>query len=130
MDIYVSRHTGKVPVMVFELHGDLGSEEPLESRAQEVFDQGARYILLDLRNVPFVSSSGMRAIHQIYMMLRDADPVDSAQAPRGIARGTYKSPHLKLLSPSKNALKALTVAGYDMFLEIHHSVNDAIDSFG
>ena len=68
----------------------------------------------------------MRAIHTVYMLLRDADTNEAANAVQGIAHGTYKSPHLKLVKPSKNALKALSTAGYDMFLEIHDTVPAAV----
>jgi hypothetical protein len=84
---------------------------------------------LDLSHVPYISSAGLRAIHSIYLMLRDADPADSAQAVKGIAHGTYKSPHLKLISPTKNGAKALGVAGYDMFLEVYDNLPAALASY-
>ncbi len=111
------------------MHGDLASEEPLETVAREAFDRGARNMLIDLSDVPYISSAGLRALHVVYMMLREADPADGAEAAKGIARGTYKSPHLKLFKPSKNATKALGVAGYDMFLETFNNYKQAVDSF-
>ena len=119
MEIATWHETGTLPVTVFQLKGDLTSNEPLESRARAAFQDGARDLVLDLSHVPYISSAGLRAIHTVYMLLRSADPVDEDAAARGIARGTYKSPHLKLVKPSKNGLKALTTAGYDMFLEFY-----------
>ena len=87
------------------------------------------HLVLDLSHVPYISSAGLRAIHTVYMLLRDADTNEAANAVQGIAHGTYKSPHLKLVKPSKNALKALSTAGYDMFLEIHDSIPAAVQSF-
>lgn len=130
MDITSWRETGAVPVTILQLKGDLASEEPLEGRARAAFAEGARNIVLDLNGVPFISSSGLRAIHSIYMMLRAADPGDEKATTQGIARGTYKSPHLKLVHPSKNAMKALSTAGYDMFLDIHDNIQSAVRSFG
>lgn len=130
MDVSMYHEAAKVPVTVFHLKGDLAGEEPLLSRAREAFAGGDRNFVLDLSDVPFVSSAGLRAIHAIYMMLRDADPEDAAGASKGLARGTYKSPHLKLLNPTKNATKALSVAGYDMFLETYTDRKKAVDSFG
>lgn len=129
MQISIAEESGVVPITVLHLTGDLASEEPLETVAREAFDRGARNMVIDLSGVPYISSAGLRALHVVYMMLRDADPSDGEDAAKGIARGTYKSPHLKLLKPSKNATKALGVAGYDMFLETFDNYQKAVDSF-
>jgi hypothetical protein len=129
MEILISNIAGPTPVTVFHLKGDLTSENPLEEQARNAFEEGARNMVLDLTHVAYISSAGLRAIHTIYMLLRNADPEDSEASARGIARGTYKSPHLKLAKPSKNAMKALSMAGYDMFLDIHDSEKSAVASF-
>jgi hypothetical protein len=129
MDITTWRETGATPVTVLQLKGDLTATEPLTARAREAFESGARNVALDLSHVPFISSAGLRAIHEVYMLLRRADPEDERSAVSGIAGGSYKSPHLKLVNPSKNARKALSTAGYDMFLEIHNTLHDAVASF-
>ncbi len=130
MEISVSQEEARVPVTVFQLKGELSSEEPLASLAQDAYDNGARYLLLDLTKVSYISSSGLRAIHQVYYLFRGPLSDESEQEVRqGIISGSYKSPNLKLLKPSKNALKALSVSGYDMFLEIHKKRADAIASF-
>ena len=73
MDITSWRETGAVPVTVLQLKGDLVAEEPLATRARTAFADGARNIVLDLGDVPYISSAGLRAIHTVYMLLRDAD---------------------------------------------------------
>ena len=130
MEISVSQEEARVPVTVFQLKGELSSEEPLSGLAQDAYDNGARYLLLDLTKVSYISSSGLRAIHQVYYLFRGPISDESEQEVRqGIISGSYKSPTLKLLKPSKNALKALSVSGYDMFLEIHKKRAKAIASF-
>lgn len=126
MEIDVVQEQAAVPVTVLRLSGDLGAEEPLLSHARSAHQEGARHLLLDLSDVPFISSAGLRAIHQIFDLYRDAD---SATVRQGITAGSYKSAHVKLLKPSKNARKALDVAGYDMFLEIHQDYDKALQSF-
>jgi anti-anti-sigma factor len=127
MDITSWRETGQVPITILQLKGDLDAEEALVARARAAFADGARNLVLDLSQVPYISSAGLRAVHTIYMLLRDDN--EAAIASQGVARGTYKSAHLKLVKPSKNALKALSTAGYDMFLEIHDTVPAAVQSF-
>lgn len=128
-DIAVSHEQGRVPVTVFHLQGDLSHEEPLQSRAKELYESGTRYLLLDLTDVPYISSAGLRGLHQVYMLLRNSADESDQDVKQGIAAGTYKSPHLKLLKPSKHAAKALSVSGYDMFLEIHKDLASAVASF-
>ena len=128
MDITSWRENGPTPITILQLKGDLVADEALAARATAAFNDGARNLVLDLSHVPYISSAGLRAIHTIYLLLRDADPSEKPTA-AGIASGSYKSPHLKLVKPSKNALKALSTAGYDMFLDIHDSLTTAVASF-
>jgi hypothetical protein len=48
---------------------------------------------------------------------------------KGLTDGTFKSPHLKLLSPDKNVTQVLSMAGFDMFLEIYNNLKKAVASF-
>lgn len=131
MEIFVSQAEGKVPVTVLKLKGDLADEDTLRTSAKSAYDAGARNILLDLKDVPYITSSGLRAIHYTFDLFREDSPAESdSEIRRGIVMGTYKSSHLKLLKPTKNAMKSLSLAGYDMFLEIHSNYSEAIASFG
>jgi hypothetical protein len=130
VEILVSREQGRVPVTVFHIKGDITHSGELQQRAQDAFKQGDRYLLLDLEEVPFIGSSGLRALHVIYMLLRSDAPDEQDEVVRpGLRDGTYKSHHLKLLRPSETVVKTLNLAGYDMFLEIHYDLNEAIASF-
>ena len=130
MVVVVSQAAGQVPVSILKLIGDLNDEEPLTSQAHAIYKNGTRHMLLDLSEVPFISSSGLRAIHSVYTLLSPPESPDEQKTRRqGIAAGTYTSPHLKLLNPTKHGLKALQVAGYDMFLAIHKDSAEALASF-
>jgi anti-anti-sigma regulatory factor len=131
MEIVVSHEQGRVPVTVFHIKGEIISDKELNAKAEEVFKAGTRDLLLDLREVPYMSSQGLRGLHYIYTLLRTDAPNESDQAVKtGIAAGTFVSPHLKLLGPSEKTFEVLKMTGYDMFLEIHHNLNQAIASFG
>lgn len=129
MEITVSQEEGRVPITVFRLQGDLIHEEPLQSHVKEAYDSGARHLLLDLREVPYISSAGLRVLHYVYNLLNNGEEGAGETVRRGIASGSYKSPNLKLLRPSKNAMKALSIAGYDMFLDIHEDQREALAAF-
>jgi hypothetical protein len=77
-----------------------------------------------------MATAGLRALHAIFTLLRADTPEESdATTKAGIAAGTFVSPHLKLLNPNAYVLEVLKVAGYDMFLEIHHDAAQAVASF-
>jgi hypothetical protein len=130
MDVTVSQAQGRVPVTIFRITGAVTDNQELEARAQAAYDGGARSIVLDLTAVPYMATAGLRALHAIFMLLRADTPEESDAATKaGIAAGTFMSPHLKLVKPSPHVLEVLKAAGYDMFLEIHRDVNQAVASF-
>jgi anti-anti-sigma factor len=132
MDIVVSNQEGRVPVTVFHVTGQLTDEsyEQLQKQGEKAFQAGMRNLLLDLTDVSFVSSSGLRAIHHLYMLLRKKELGDSDETVRqGLKDGTYQSAHLKLLRPSTAVLRTLEYAGFDMFLQIHSDLQEAVASF-
>ncbi len=131
MEIAVSQEQGRVPVTVFHVKGDINTEtyERLESQAQQAIQSGARHLLLDLSEVPYVSSYGIRAISQVFTWLRGSQGEDDVTVSKGLRDGTWKSPNLKLLKPNPRVLKVLTTSGVDMFLEIHDDLRQAIVSY-
>ena len=131
MEIVISQVQGRVPVTVFHVKGEIISDTELNAKAKDAVTNGTRDLLLDLREVPYMSSQGLRALHFIYTLLRTDAPAESDQAVKsGIAAGTFVSPHLKLLAPSAKTHEVLKMTGYDMFLEIHQDLDRAIASFG
>ena len=69
-------------------------------QGEDVLSTGACNLLLDLSEVTFISSSGLRAVHELFTMLRSASAEESDEVVReGVLAGTYRSPRLKLLNP-------------------------------
>src|SRR5687767_3535732 len=117
MDVTVSQVQGRVPVTVFRITGAVTDNQELEALAQSAYEAGARNILLDLTEVPYMATSGLRALHAIFTLLRSDSPEESDEATKaGIAAGTFLSPHLKLLKPTPKVQEVLKSTGYDMFL--------------
>jgi anti-anti-sigma factor len=132
MNIQVSYQQGRVPVTVLNITGKIESsnyEQLIQVAAQEIAD-GARYILLNLKDVQFISSAGLRAIMIIFKKLRAlASEGSDVEMRTGITKGTYTSSTLKLCNPSKDVAEILRITGSDMLLEIHPDVDSAIASF-
>jgi hypothetical protein len=132
MEIRILSARGRVPVSIFHIAGDIDthSYQQLEAQAEKALADGTRDIVLELTDVGYVSSAGIRAINHIYRLLRTGLPSESDEAVReGIKAGTFKSPHLKLASLNQRVSDALKVAGVDMFLEFHPDLASAVDSF-
>ena len=134
MDIQVTTANGRVPVTVMHVNGNIDAQsyEQFQKKADELIEQGARHLLIDLSQSPFVSSAGLRALHHIFNKLRAMDTggsVSEEDVRRGISAGTYKSPHLKFSKLSRETRTAFELSGFDMFIQTFDDEKAAIASF-
>jgi anti-anti-sigma factor len=91
MTVTISQVQGKLPVTVLHTHGDLDASnyQLLIAKAQEACQAGARDILLDLSDTPYMSSSGLVALQSIAALVRGEelpDPEAGWEAFRAIHR--------------------------------------------
>ncbi len=132
MDIKVSQEKGRVPVTILSIDGDIDSSnyDQLDRIADREIENGARYILMDLTRVRFMTSVAFRSMTKIFKKLRSLSMDGSDEdMHKGINAGTYKSPYLKLYGPSKAVAETLKIASLDMLLEIHADRKAALASF-
>jgi anti-anti-sigma factor len=134
MEVKVSIENARVPVTVLHVDGniDASTYEAFKSKVEELIEDGARHILVDLSHAPFISSAGLRALNDVFNHLRTLNPdtnLSEEEVKKGISAGTYKSPHLKLLNLSENARTSFEMSGFDMFLETYTDRDKAISSF-
>ncbi len=127
MEIAVWHKQGRVDVTVLAVKGAVTIEtyDQLEARFDQEHERGANDLLLDLKEVTLLSSSGLRAIHKMFLALEKTDETTR----QGISGGKYKAAHLKILGPSKDTFGVLKRAGFDMFLEIYDDLEKAVASF-
>lgn len=115
LQIGISREDGEKQIAVMRLAGslDANTQSQLEVKAKEAIDGGAEYLILDMSGVDYLGSAGMRAIHAITNQLSPDQP-------------GMRSDRLKVLSPSPAAAKVFKTLGFDTFIDIHDSVDEAI----
>ena len=115
LQIRISREDGDKAVSVLRLKGslDANTQGELEAKAKEAVDSGAEYLLLDMSAVEYLGSAGMRAIHAITNILSPDDP-------------SMRSARLKVVNPSPAAARVFKTLGFDSFIDIHDSVDEAI----
>ena len=132
MEISAVQQAGRVPVTVFHIKGDIDSTTYQQSQTQieQAVQAGAHDIVLDLTQVDYLSSAGIRMLSHLFNLLRGNLPEESdAAMKQGIRDGTFKSPHLKLVSPTPRVAEVLKMSGLDMMIESYHSVPEAVASF-
>ena len=111
MEIKVSTRTEQVPVTVIYVNGDIDSTTSQDFRSKI---EGL------ISNLAFVSSAGLRALH---------NDVDDDNLRKNMSIGTYKSPYLKVANPSPKVKEVFELGGFDTYIEIHHDINKAVNSF-
>jgi len=134
MEIKVSTENGRVPVTIMHIDGDLDSASYtfFQEKADELINSGTRHILVDFSHSHYVSSAGLRALHQIFKELNAVHPdsnLTEGDMKKGISAGTYKSPYLKLLNLSEESKSVFSATGFDMYIEVYNDMKKAIAAF-
>lgn len=112
--VEISQSQGRVPVTVFHLKDrvNLGNYTELEESAKSAYAGGMRDLVIDLSQVPSMTSMGIRALVLIYKLLH--------------AEGGN---HMKLAGLIPEIREMLNIAGVSQHLEIYDTVEDAVASF-
>lgn len=113
LHITVLVQQGNEHVTVLHLKGDLdGSNyKELEAKANEAIAGGTKNILIDLADVNYMGSAGLRAFHTISNTLKE------------------KEGAIKLLNPSDAAARVLKTLGFDQFFEVYNDLDEAVSSY-
>ena len=129
LQIKQSQYEARLPVTVFALAGELdaGTRAQFEAEVRQAIDAGGQYIILDLSQLRYISSAGLRALYTLTKELSTKGGMAGQESNPGA--GSFKSPYLKLLNPSSNVRQALDVMGFTMSMEIYGDIQDAVNSF-
>jgi anti-anti-sigma regulatory factor len=128
---------GRVPVTILHPDAALNAASHLDlvAKAREVYQVGTRDVVLDMRDVPAISSSGLAALYSAAVVLRGEEPPDPEAGwatfhtmARELESGSQQ-PHFKLLGPQPKVKQALEQVGFENFLEIHDDLERAVASF-
>ncbi len=108
-----------VPVTVFRLRGwlDAQSEEQLLEAARVAYDDGARYLLIDMSDLDTLTSAGMRALQKVYQIF----------TPKEVQ---FKVAHLKLCNAPPQIYNVLGITGFLQNIPMYESREAALQSFG
>ena len=88
-----------------------GPQDPLESAVNAMVEKGQTNILMDLRSVSYISSTGIGSLIKAY---------------RSVLR---QKGHVKLLNPSQCVRNILSISKLDGMFEIYTDEKQALSSF-
>ncbi|HEU0292724.1 MAG TPA: STAS domain-containing protein [Anaerolineales bacterium] len=108
-----------VPVTVLQVRGwlDAQSEEQLLAAARTAFEEGARYILIDMSELDTITSAGIRSLQKIYQMYTPKED-------------RFKLAHLKLCNAPPQIYNVLGITGFLHNIPMYESQEAALESFG
>ena len=136
MNLTIEQAQGRVPVAIMGLQGalDASNYEDVIARARQLYEAGTRYVLIDMSEMSFMSSSGLVALHSIALLLRGEQPPDpemgwQAFHALGHDRDDGVQPYVKLLNPQPKVRQTLQITSMDEFFEIHTDRQAAVASF-
>ena len=136
MEIIVDIHQAEHPIAIMKLHGDINASNFLEvvNKAQALFDKPARNLILDLSDVPSISTTGIVALHKIALVYSGVPQEMDTDAPTKEIRPDFTHSSnarkfVKLLNPQPEVDKALEKAGMKLFFKVFQDLDSALQSF-
>lgn len=128
LDISSSQIQGDVSVTILHLKGplDRSTDEQLLDRTRQSYEDGARYLLLDLSEVEMLTSSGLHAIHTIFRLFTPQNELDLMHEHKD---EPYKSPYFKIICPNPQIYYVLNITGFVQNIFVFNNTEDAIKSF-
>lgn len=137
LTLTVTQAQGRVPVTVLGIAGDLDGSNYTElvRTGEELYAAGARDLLLDMRQLKYMSSAGILALRSIALLLRgEARPdLDSGwEAVHAAARDHSAGPqqHVRLLGLQPRVDKTLTTVGFRSYFDVYDDLAAAVAAFG
>jgi anti-anti-sigma regulatory factor len=141
MNLTVDRAQGKAnPVTILRLDGDLDAAtyEQVIDKARELYSAGDRHIVLDLRAVPYMGSSGLVALHAVALLFEgeQVPDLDSGwEAHHAIGRSIESGKslkHTRLLAvedSSASVRRVLARTGLDRLIPVETNEGTAVAAF-
>lgn len=131
MEINTSLVQGGEPIAVMKLKGDINASNFMEvvDRAQELYNNPARNLIIDLSEVPSISSAGQVAIHKVALIYSGVPHKVEADENPDFTHSAQARRHVKLLNPQPAVDETLTKAGLKLFFKVFSDFESAIKSF-
>ena len=131
MEIDVSIHQAKEPIAVMRVKGEINASNfvLVTDKAQEIYQKPARNLIIDLSEVPGISSTGIAAIHNIALLYSGVPQNVQQDAQPDFTHSSNARKHVKLLNPQPEVDKSLEAAGLKLFFKVFKDLESTLASF-
>ena len=135
MEITVEQmHEPAVTIMRLDGQLDGSNYRSVIAKSSELYGQGSRRLVVDLKALSFISSAGLTALHSMALQFSGEPPVDpdsgwEALRTVGRARDVGMKHQVKLVDPQPNVARALEITGIDAMFDVYPDVQSAVASF-
>lgn len=132
LDIKTTTQNARIPVTIMNVFGDIDSSNfhAFQANAEQLIQKGARHLLLNFQEVTHISSAGLRAVHNIFNILRSIHrDVSDDELRKKMSVGEYKSPYLKIVNLSGQIREVFELSGFDIYIETYDDLAAAVQSF-
>jgi anti-anti-sigma regulatory factor len=128
MNITVTVQQARQLIAIMRLEGDINASNFVQvvDKAREIYENPARHLILDLSEVPNITSTGLAAIHKIALLYSG---VSEGKAHPDFTHSSNARKFVKLLSPQPAVDKALEMAGLKLFFKVFDDLESALNSF-
>ena len=131
MEINITFHQGREPIAIMHLQGDINASNfvQVSDKAQELYMNPARNLIIDLSEVPNISSTGLAAIHKIALLYSGVPQQVEENVNPDFTHSSDARKHVKLLNPQPDVEKILEGAGLKLFFKVFKDLDSALASF-
>ena len=131
MEINSSLEQAIEPIAVMRLKGNLDASNFLEvvTKAQEIYEKPVRNLIIDLREVPYISSAGLVALHKISLLYSGVSQEVEENTRPDFAHSSNARKHVRLLSPQPAVDQILETTGMKLFFKVFNDLESALKSF-
>ncbi len=132
MDIHVIKRDGKpaVAVLIPKTEINMASYAAIDAAARAEYATGVRHMVIDLSNVRYMSSAGIRLLHGLFKLLRTDDLAETDEAlSKSYRDGKVTTKHLKLVGPNESVSSLLKTSGIGSWLSVFTTTEEALESF-
>jgi len=132
MEITTSIHQANEPVAVMNIKGNVDASNYVEivNKAQEIYNNPVRNLILDLSEVPFISSAGLVAIHKIALIYSGGkQEVEQEENRPDFTHHANARKRVKLLNPQPGVDRTLETTGLKLFFKVFTDLESALKSF-
>ena len=128
MIITVTVQQARQLVAIMRLQGDIDASNFVQvvDKAREIYENPARHLIIDLSEVPSITSTGLAAIHKIALFYSG---VAEEKAHPDFTHNSTARKFVKLLSPQPAVDQALETAGLKLFFKVFDDLESALNSF-